>query len=83
MHVKFFDLKVKNRNTRNLLNNSFNKLLAHGQFFLGPEVSKFEGKVAKFLGVKHSVAVGSGSSALYLALKSCGVGKGDEVITHH
>ena len=81
MNVKFFDLKVKNNNTKKLLNSSFNKLLSHGQFFLGPEVSKFEKKVAKFLGVKYSVAVGSGSSALYLALKSCGIGKGDEVIT--
>ena len=78
---KIFDLKVKNNNTKKLLNSSFNKLLSHGQFFLGPEVSKFEKKVAKFLGVKYSVAVGSGSSALYLALKSCGIGKGDEVIT--
>ncbi len=81
MKVKFFDLKIRDKNIRLSLNKSFNKLLSHGQFFLGPEVTKFENKIANYIGTKYSVAVGSGSSALYLALKSCGIGKGDEVIT--
>ena len=70
MKVKFFDLKVNNKKDKILLNASFNKLLAHGKFFLGPEVSKLEKKIATFLGVKYAIAVGSGSSALYIFLYS-------------
>ena len=48
MKVKFFDLKVNNKKDKILLNASFNKLLAHGKFFLGPEVSKLEKKNSYF-----------------------------------
>jgi 8-amino-3,8-dideoxy-alpha-D-manno-octulosonate transaminase len=44
------------------------------------EVQKFEGELAEFLGVKHAVAVGSGTSALNVALAALGVGPGQEVI---
>ena len=38
-------------------------------------------KMSKFLNMKYTLGVASGSSALYLALKSLGIKKGDEVIT--
>ena len=47
----------------------------------GPEETEFEERFAKEIGVKYAVGVGSGSSALYLALVSLGIGPGDEVIT--
>lgn len=43
-------------------------------------VEKFEKKFANFVGAKHCIAVNSGYSALFLALKAHGIGKGDEVI---
>ena len=46
----------------------------------GAFVSKFEDDFAKFHGVKHAVAVSSGTTALHLALVSMDIGKGDEVI---
>ena len=81
MIVKMFDLKVRKGSLRGELIKSINTLFDHGQFFLGPEVLKFEKKISKFLGVKYAVGVSSGSSALYLALKACGIKPGDEVIT--
>jgi len=51
------------------------------QFILGPNVSAFEDEAARFLGVKHAVAVASGTDALHLALVAAGIGPGDEVIT--
>ena len=41
---------------------------------------RFEEEFARKIGVKHAVAVANGSVALYVALKACGVGPGDEVI---
>jgi dTDP-4-amino-4,6-dideoxygalactose transaminase len=44
-------------------------------------VAQFEEDLRKYLGVKHVVGLGSGTDALLLAIKSCGIGPGDEVIT--
>jgi perosamine synthetase len=46
----------------------------------GDLTARFEKKIASLLGVKHAVAVTSGTAALFLALKALGIGKGDEVI---
>jgi perosamine synthetase len=48
---------------------------------LGPKVAEFERKVADFVGVKHAIAVNSGTSGLHLCVKALGIGKGDYVIT--
>ncbi|MFQ5842249.1 MAG: DegT/DnrJ/EryC1/StrS family aminotransferase [Thermodesulfobacteriota bacterium] len=48
---------------------------------LGPKVGEFERKVAEFVGVKHAIAVNSGTSGLHLCVKALGIGKGDYVIT--
>ncbi len=47
----------------------------------GPEVRNFEESVAKYCGVKHAVAVSSGTAALHLACLAAGVTAGQEVIT--
>ncbi len=47
----------------------------------GPKVAEFEKKFADFIGVKHAVAVNSGTAALQLAILSLGITKGDEIIT--
>ncbi len=46
----------------------------------GPECIAFERALADYVGVPHAVATTSGSVALFLALRACGVGPGDEVI---
>ena len=52
-----------------------------GHFILGPNVKAFEEEAAKFCGVKHAVGVASGTDAIHLALRACGIKAGDEVIT--
>lgn len=44
-------------------------------------VPTFEKKYAAMTGVKHCVAVGSGTQALHTAVEALGIGPGDEVIT--
>lgn len=48
---------------------------------LGPKLKEFEGEIAKFIRVKHAVAVNSGTSALHLIIRALGIKDGDEVIT--
>jgi perosamine synthetase len=47
---------------------------------LGPFVREFETRFSEFCGVRHAVAVSSGTTALHLALAVIGVGPGDQVI---
>ncbi|NEO44064.1 MAG: DegT/DnrJ/EryC1/StrS family aminotransferase [Moorea sp. SIO1F2] len=47
---------------------------------MGPEVKVFEEEFSSFLGVKHAIAVSSGTAALQLAYLALGLGKEDEVI---
>ena len=46
----------------------------------GPRVRAFEMALEEYLGVKHAVAVNSGTAALHYALVSLGIGPGDEVL---
>jgi len=50
-------------------------------YILGEEVARFEEEFAHYLGVQHAVGVGSGTDALHIALRACGVGPGDTVLT--
>src|SRR5882672_957226 len=56
------------------------KVLASQQFVLGPEGAALEQEIASLCGVTHGVGVGSGTDALVLALRACGVQAGDEVL---
>ena len=80
MNVPFFDLRVTDKKIKTELLKSVDAVLTHGRILLGPEVTRFEEKVAKEAGVKYAVGLSSGSSALYLALKCLDIGPGDEVI---
>jgi len=54
--------------------------LAKGKYILGPEVEQFEEAFANYTGASHCVTASSGTAALHLVLRACGVGPGDEVI---
>lgn len=57
------------------------QVLRSGRLAQGPMVERFEAAFASLVGVRHAVAVGSGTAALVLALEAAGVGPGDEVVT--
>jgi len=49
--------------------------LLHGEY-----VSKFEEEFARYIGVKHAIAVNTGTAALHMAIAALNIGPGDEVI---
>ncbi|HSD99844.1 MAG TPA: DegT/DnrJ/EryC1/StrS family aminotransferase [Burkholderiales bacterium] len=81
MNVPMLDLAAEYRDLEVELAAAAGKVIASGRFILGPEGEALEQEVAAYLGVKHAVAVASGTDALHLALRAAGIGPGDEVIT--
>jgi dTDP-4-amino-4,6-dideoxygalactose transaminase len=66
---------------RPLIDAAIARVLGSGTYILGREVEVFEAAFAEFLGVAHAVGVGSGTDAIELALRACGIGPGDLVFT--
>jgi dTDP-4-amino-4,6-dideoxygalactose transaminase len=60
---------------------AISRVLGSGWYILGGEVEAFEAAFASWLGVDHAVGVGSGTDAIELALRACGIGAGDLVFT--
>ena len=79
--MQFIDLKTQYKKIESDVNQRIQNVLNHGQFILGPEVRELEERLAKLIGVKHCVAVSSGTDALLLAMMALNIQPGDEVIT--
>jgi UDP-2-acetamido-2-deoxy-ribo-hexuluronate aminotransferase len=79
--MKFIDLDTQLEKIRSNVIESFEKVLDHGAFISGQEITELEDKLAKYTGAKHAIAVSSGTDALLIALMAIGIKPGDEVIT--
>lgn len=79
--MKFFDSTRQYRKFKSEIDSSIQRVLDHGQFILGPEVSELETELSKYTGTEHCVTVANGTDSLLLALMALKIGPGDEVIT--
>lgn len=79
--IPFFDLAAQQEQLKSKIKQNIAKVLAHGQYILGPEVSELEEKLIKYTGAKYCITCANGTDALQIALMALGVGQGDEVIT--
>ena len=68
--IKFWSYKRELKKYKNKIHSKIKKSLNSGQIFFGNELSDFERKFTKKNGSKYGVAVGSGTEALFIALKS-------------
>jgi dTDP-4-amino-4,6-dideoxygalactose transaminase len=81
MRIPLVDLRAQYHAIRREIDEALHAVVESGQFVMGPAVRSFEREAADYCGVRHAVAVASGTDALYLALRALGVGPGDEVVT--
>ena len=81
MTIRFSDPVVQYEAHKTSIDAAIRRVLESGRYMSGGEVPAFEKEFAKFMGVDHAVGVANGTDALELALRSCDVGQGDEVIT--
>ncbi len=80
MTVRLFDTDTPLERLREPLRAKLLEVLDHGRYILGPEVEAFEAELAAYLGVRHTIGVANGTDAITIALRSLGVGPGDEVL---
>ncbi len=78
--VPMLDLKAQYSSIKQEVLSAVEAVLEKQHFILGPEVQQLEREVASYCDRRFGVGVASGTDALILALKACGVGEGDEVI---
>lgn len=79
--MQFIDLAAQQARIKDKIDAGIQKVLAHGQYILGPEVSELEEKLAAFVGAKHCISCANGTDALQIAQMAFCIGPGDEVIT--
>lgn len=79
--IPFIDLKTQFKELEGQIRKRIDAVLAHGQYIMGPEMYELEEKLGDYVGVKHCIAVSSGTDSLLIAMMALGIGQGDEVIT--
>jgi dTDP-4-amino-4,6-dideoxygalactose transaminase len=79
--VPLLDLQAQYRPLRDQILAAITRVADSQRFIMGPEIEALEGELSQLLGIKHAVAVSSGTDALLLALMALDVKAGDEVIT--
>ena len=81
MNIPLIDLKAQYKSISEDLDRVTKEVLSSASYIMGKNVTEFEKEFAEYIGVKHAISVGNGTDALVIALKSLGIGSGDEVIT--
>lgn len=79
--IPFVDLKAQYDSIKDEIDEAIQNVINNTSFIMGEELKKFEEEFAQFCDVKYAIGVANGSDALILALRACGIGEGDEVIT--
>ncbi|MFQ5413034.1 MAG: DegT/DnrJ/EryC1/StrS family aminotransferase [Phycisphaerae bacterium] len=78
--VGMLDLRAEHERIAGALRAAIDDVLASQAFINGPAVAALEDDVSSRVGVRHAVAVSSGTDALLCTLMALGIGPGDEVI---
>jgi dTDP-4-amino-4,6-dideoxygalactose transaminase len=79
--IPLVDLRAQYATIRDEVRRAIDEVLDSMQLTIGPNVRAFDQEWAAYCGTKHAIGVGSGTDALQLAIRACGVSSGDEVIT--
>ena len=80
MQVPFVTFKPLEKELDSELQSAFRRVYESSWYIEGEEGRKFEEEFANYCGVKYCIGCGNGLDALFLILKACDIGEGDEVI---
>ena len=81
MNIPLLNLKRQYTYLKDDIEKVISNILQSGAYINGPYTKELEGKLAKYLDVKHVIGVANGTDALVIALEALGIKEGDEVIT--
>ena len=87
--IPMLDLKREYEYMKVEIDSAIQKCLDHQKWIFGPEIKEFEGAIGKYIDVKNSIGVSSGTEALVLSLRALAIkikgeeyfSKQDEIIT--
>jgi dTDP-4-amino-4,6-dideoxygalactose transaminase len=81
MKVPFVDLKTQYMSLKSQFDKAIENVINEAAFIKGKYVHAFEEEFKSAYGVNHFISCANGTDAIYIALKSLGIGPGDEVVT--
>lgn len=81
MTVPLLDLQAQNAPLRSDILAAITRVADSQRFIMGPEIDALERELSAMLGIRHAIAVSSGTDAVLLALMATAIKPGDEVIT--
>src|SRR4051794_461505 len=79
--VPLLDLQAQYRPLREDILAAIARVCDSQRFIMGPEIDALERELSSMLGIRHAIAVSSGTDALLLALMTLDIKAGDEVVT--
>src|SRR3979490_170113 len=78
--LAFIDLQKQRARLDGHIDRAIQRVLAHGQFIMGPEVGELEAALCEFCGASHTITCSNGTDALGLILMALGLAAGDAVL---
>ena len=79
--IKFWSYKKEYSKLKKIIIKKIDTTISKGETFFGKELISFEKKFTSMYKSNYGIAVGSGTDALLIALRSINIKKGDEIIT--
>ena len=79
MSIPFIDLQSQRARISGAVDSAITRVLEHGRFILGPEVTEFEQALAKFENAAAVIGCANGTDAIVLALRALDIGTGKAV----
>jgi len=80
MKIPYLSLEIMHKEIAGDINQAIKRVVKANDYILSKECAKFEEDFSNFCGSKYAIGCGNGLDALYIILKSLGIGVGDEVI---
>jgi dTDP-4-amino-4,6-dideoxygalactose transaminase len=81
MRVPFYDIKAQYDELQVPMDQVVHEVISGGEYSMGKHHGLIEKELAELHGVKHGIALNSGTDALRIIMDAAGIGAGDEVIT--